>query len=141
MNAETNVQRLLANMEPELREGEYVFCSLPADAFEDLKAEPLGWFREAEGITLILEREMAERDGLSYQGIWRLITLQVHSSLEAVGFLAAVTAELAAAGVSVNAVSAYYHDHLFVPAEKRDLAVKLLGELMRSAGEQTSDER
>ena len=41
----------------------------------------------------------------------RLITLTVRSSLEAVGLLAAITARLADAGISVNAVSAFHHDH------------------------------
>ncbi|MGD8750970.1 MAG: ACT domain-containing protein [Anaerolineales bacterium] len=137
MDAETDLGKLLANMEPELQEGDYVFCSLSPDSFKDLKVEPLGWFRETEGITLILERELAARAGLKFQGLWRMITLQVHSSLEAVGFLAAVTAKLASAGVSVNPVSAYYHDHLFVPAEKGELALKLLGDLIGEAVEQT----
>ena len=52
-----------------------------------------------------------------------MITLTVHSSLEAVGFLAAITARLAAAGISVNAVSGFYHDHLFVPEHKADEAL------------------
>ena len=45
-----------------------------------------------------------------------MITLDVHSSLESVGFLAAVSARLAAAGIPCNAVSAFHHDHLFVPS-------------------------
>ena len=56
----------------------------------------------------------------------RLITLTVHSSLEAVGFLAAIAGRLAEAGISVNAVSAYYHDHLFVPEHRADEALRLL---------------
>ena len=62
-----------------------------------------------------------------------MISLNVNSSLEAVGFLTAVTEKLAAAGVSVNAVSAFHHDHLFIPAEKADLAISLLNDLAADA--------
>jgi hypothetical protein len=141
MGAETDLGKLLANMAPELQKGEYVFCSVSTDSFNDLKVELLGWFREAEGVALILEQDAADRVGLGYPSVWRMITLRVHSSLEAVGFLAAVTTKLAEAGLSVNPVSAYYHDHLFVPADKGELALKLLRELMREAGERASEER
>ena len=83
-------------------------------------------FREREGTTLVVRREEAESAGLSYQFASRLITLTVHSSLEAVGFLAAIAGRLAEAGISVNAVSAYYHDHLFVPEDRADEALRLL---------------
>jgi hypothetical protein len=33
---------------------------------------------------------------------------------------------LAAAGIGVNPVSAYFHDHLFVPAERADETLSLL---------------
>jgi hypothetical protein len=46
-----------------------------------------------------------------------------------VGFLAAITASLAEAGISVNAVSAFYHDHLFVPVERAEDAKLLLQRL------------
>ena len=55
-----------------------------------------------------------------------MITLTVHSALDAVGFLAAITARLAEAGISVNAVSAFHHDHLFVPVDRADEAMALL---------------
>lgn len=61
-----------------------------------------------------------------------MISLMAHSSLDAVGFLAAITAKLAAAGISVNPVSAFYHDHLFVPFDKAEMAMNLLSEF--SAG-------
>jgi hypothetical protein len=83
-------------------------------------------FREIEETTLILEQADADTLGLAYDGLWSMITLQVHSSLEAVGFIAAISAKLAEAGISTNVVSAYYHDHLFVPHIKEDEVLAIL---------------
>ena len=52
----------------------------------------------------------------------------MHSALEAVEFLTRVTAVLAEQGISVNAVSAFYHDYLFVPADRTDEALRVLNE-------------
>jgi hypothetical protein len=93
---------------------------------EQLDIQPVGWFREAEGITVIVDKIAAEQAGLSYTFVSRMITLTVHSSLEAIGFLAVITRKLAEAGISVNPVSAYYHDHLFVPSGKAEQAMQLL---------------
>jgi hypothetical protein len=60
-----------------------------------------------------------------------MITLSIHSDLEAVGFLAAITTALAAIDIPVNAVSAYYHDHTFVPYEHHDDALECLRCMMR----------
>lgn len=129
MSGETNLQSLLANMQPDLLEGEFVFCSVSPKAFDQLRIHPIGWFREAEGITLIIERSIADDEGLDYGFVSRMITLNIHSSLEAIGFLAAITRKLAGAGISVNTVSAYYHDHLFVPTDRASAAMLLLDEL------------
>ena len=133
MTAELELEKLLTEMSPELREGEYVFSSISREDLDDLRVEPIGWFREVEGISLILDRAAAQRLGLKQSSAYRMISLNVNSSLEAVGFLAAVTEKLAAAGVSVNAVSAFHHDHLFIPVEKADLAMSLLNDLAADA--------
>ncbi len=88
--------------------------------------DPICTFREREGITLIVRRADAERRGLPFTYPCRTITLNVHSSLYAVGLMAAITAMLARADVSVNPVSAYYHDHLFVRSEDAERALALL---------------
>jgi hypothetical protein len=129
MAGETDLGILLRSMRPLLRDGEYAFCTVDGDRVEVQQTRPLGWFCEAEGTTLILERDRAEALGLEHSAAMRCITLTVHSSLEAVGFLAAVSAALAAAGISVNAVSAFYHDHLFVPADRADESLRVLDEL------------
>ncbi len=128
MTGEIDLQKLLNSMEPVLREHEFVFCSVSPEVAAELTLEVVCRFHEAEGITLIVLRSEAERCGLSFSYPCKMITLNVNSSLEAVGFLAAITTKLAAAGISVNPVSAYYHDHLFVPAEKASQVMALLGE-------------
>ena len=131
MTGETDLKKLLAAMTPELLPGVHVFVTLAPGA--PVPANPLMLFREKEGTTLILRED--EADGLHASFRCRMITLNIHSSLEAVGFLAAITARLAAAGMGVNPVSAFYHDHLFVPADRAEEAMELLRQLAKdSAG-------
>ena len=50
----------------------------------------------------------------------------VHSNLEAVGFLARITEVLAAQGISVNVISAFYHDYLYINKDQAQEALNLL---------------
>ena len=133
MPGERHLATLLQNMKPEMHEGVFVFCSISGDQKIPATLTPVLIFREREGMTFVVRREDAESAGLPSQCPSRLITLTVHSSSEAVGFLAAVTGRLAEAGISVNAVSAYYHDHLFVPEHRADEALQHLLSMSRQA--------
>ena len=126
MPGETNLQKLLGSMSPELLPGVFVFATLPPGTPQPADIHPIMIFREREGDTLILLEDEARAAGLSSTFPSRIITLNVHSSLEAVGFLAAITARLAAAGMGVNPVSAYFHDHLFIPADRAGEAMTIL---------------
>jgi len=133
MTGETNIDRLIASMDPGLRPGIYVFATLPAGAPLPEGLNPVMQFREDEGTTLILERDEAAQAGLASVYPSRMITLRIHSSLAGIGFLARVTGHLARAGISVNPVSAYFHDHLFVTADRAEEAVALLRALAAGA--------
>lgn len=130
---ETNLERMLANLKPELAASPFVFCSLSDREYRAIELEPQGIFREQEGVTLILTQAQADDQGLPYEGIFACITLRVHSSLQAVGLMAAVSTRLAEAGISVNPVAGFYHDHLFVPWERRGEAMALLLKLQNSS--------
>ncbi|HEY9880561.1 MAG TPA: ACT domain-containing protein [Leptolyngbyaceae cyanobacterium] len=130
MVGETDLSELLRTMRPELKAEEFVFCTVPSDQLSKLAVRPVSLFYEQEGISLILSRPQADRQKISYQYPCRLITLEVHSSLDAIGFLATITQALAAWGISVNPVSAYYHDHLFVPADRAEDAMSCLHQLV-----------
>ena len=131
MPGETDLSILLRSMQPILREGEYVFCSIDYQESNYPKLNPVCLFYEDEGLTLILRRDRADSVALSYTSVFGMITLSIHSSLEAVGFLAAITGKLDEHGISVNPVSAYYHDHLFVPVSRVDEVLKLLQEFSK----------
>jgi uncharacterized protein len=129
MSGETDLKTLMVTMHPMQWEERYVFCSVSQEGYDALEIRPVGTFQEQEGISIIITQAQAREAGLTYDSTWACITLQVHSALSAVGFLAALTGRLAQAGISVNAVSAFYHDHLFVPWAKRETAIKILEEL------------
>lgn len=62
-----------------------------------------------------------------------MITCDVHSSLSAVGFLATIAARLTEVGISVNPVSGFFHDHLFVPEGREGEAMEALRGLAAEA--------
>ena len=127
---EKSLDRLIRSMNPVLRGGTYVFCTLPAGA--EVPAAAIAVFREEEATTLVIERADAEAHRLDarYAAAW--ITLTVHSDLAAVGFLAAITSALASAGISCNVFSAVYHDHLFVASADAEKALEILRTLQLS---------
>ncbi|KAF6784011.1 ribonuclease h family protein [Colletotrichum sojae] len=131
---ELSLSKLLATLTTVLHEPTYVFITLPDTAPLPPLPEIHMLFRETEGITLITTLDVAVAHGYEYQYECKKITLNVHSSLEAVGFMAAVATRLAKNGISVNPVSAYFHDHIFVPVGKEDVTVRLLEELAKENG-------
>ncbi len=109
------METLLECMSPELGDGEFVFCTFGGAQYGDhAELSPIAAMSESEGLTLVIPKETAEAKGLAYESVFRRITLNVHSSLDAVGFTAAFSAKLAEHGISANVIAGYYHDHIFV---------------------------
>jgi uncharacterized protein len=123
-----NLQHLLGSMQPLLSPMRYAFCTISRDvATPDVI--PVATVEEAEGKTLVVEFDEAVRVGLEPVGEWAMLTMQVHSSLEAVGFIAAIATTLAEKRISANVMSGFYHDHVFVQWSMRHDAVVALEEL------------
>ena len=89
--------------------------------------------RDAFEVTLLLEdddwRAMrhAARDA-KVEGGFRLVTLDIELPWNVVGFLARVTDILAAASVSVGALSAFSRDHLLIKQDDLGKALRVLGQ-------------
>ena len=130
MSGEKNLEKLLTLMQPKLLDGNFVFCTITdGDLSDILKLAPIASFQEEEGLSLLSSQQNADEANIKYDSVLKGITLSVHSSLEAVGFTAAVANKLARNGIPANVVAAYYHDHVFVPADKAQFALQLLTEL------------
>ena len=134
MTGEQDLPRLIRSMSPVLDPRSYVFCTIPRAKYgEYAHHKPIASMQEKEGLTLILRPETADDAGLSYDGVFLRITLHVHSSLHAVGLTAVVSTALANAHISANMIAGYFHDHIFVPAEKSEEALTILKRMSEHA--------
>jgi predicted N-acetyltransferase YhbS len=138
MTGEKDIRTLLASIHPVLREGEYVYVLWPHG--RPLAAGIEAAVREAEGLTVVLPRAEADRLELPYDFVAAWITLQVHSSLEAIGLTAAVGAALTDAKISCNVLAGFHHDHLLVPVADAERAIEVLHELSEDSSQRPAPE-
>lgn len=122
MQGETDLKLMLESLKPALDPRRFTFSTHPGMSMAEAAAlNPLAAIHETEGLTLIAENG----DGPRYA----MITLTVHSSLEAVGLTAAVSKVLAGEGISANMVAAFFHDHIFVSEKDAERAMTALQNL------------
>ena len=129
----TCLESLLVSLTTFLHPETFVFITVPPPQLPAPTLEIQMSFREAQGLTLITTRDSAVTHGLDFTFPCRMITLNVHSSLEVVGFIAVVTQKLRQIGVGVNPVSGFFHDHLFVPLGREQDVLDVLREIAADA--------
>lgn len=130
-SGEKNIGELLKTMTRKLNLGEYVFATV-RDLSQISREATICEFKEAEGTTIVIEKSKADELGFTYNYVAAWITLNVHSSLEAIGFTAAFSAALAKQHISCNVVAGYYHDHIFVDVKDATKAMEVLTSLSKS---------
>ncbi len=129
---EFDLLTLIVQMSPSLDDQIWAFVSVDDVSSEYLAEHALATFRETEGTTLIVPWERADEFDVCSEPMAR-ITLNIHSSLEAVGLTAAVSQALASEAISANMVAGFYHDHIFVPQTAGERAVACLTLLSAAA--------
>lgn len=118
----------MSALRPRLQDGVYAFvCVAPSTSQAGLGV--VASIQEAEGLTLVLPLERALERGFEVLWRGRWITLEVATDLAMVGLTARFAAALAGKGIACNVVAGAHHDHLFVPGERAEEAVQLLGAL------------
>jgi uncharacterized protein len=131
-SGETNLSKILKTLSPELNPGEYIFHSTNDLAQFDQK-DLIGLFKEKEGVTVIISRELADLKRIPYKFLASWITLNVHSALDAVGLTAAFSKALTKENISANVIAGYYHDHIFVARDDAEKAMRALNQLAENS--------
>jgi hypothetical protein len=127
-----DLDELLLQMEPVLDEKEYIFASFPGARYGDLASlGPVAAVQEKEGLSLVIERSVADAAQIPAEASFKRISLNVHCSLEAVGLTVAIAGVLSEHGVSANMIAGYFHDHVFVPSGTAREALQILKDLSR----------
>lgn len=131
-SGESDLLTLIAQMSPSLDDQIWAFVSVDEVSSQYVAEHTLATFRETEGTTLIVPWERADEFDVCSEPMAR-ITLNIHSSLEAVGLTAAVSQALASEAISANIVAGFYHDHIFVPHTASERALACLTLLSNAA--------
>ena len=121
---------LISSMNPVLNDGVYYFATLtknipPTDIIASIY--------EQEGLSVVVSEQTAKQHNLATQFKSAWITLNVHSDLSAIGLTATFAKALSDVGISCNVVADNHHDHIFVPFDKKELAIQTLLALQQSA--------
>ncbi|EEH07441.1 conserved hypothetical protein [Histoplasma capsulatum G186AR] len=139
LQGERDLGTLLASLDPILDPETFIFLTTkePMHNLPLQSLQPQMLFQESESLTIIVSsRNLDGALDFARQATFkcRMISLRVHSSLEAVGLIAAIAAKLKERGISSNVVSGFFHDHLFVPLGREDDTMQALRDLAREAG-------
>ena len=130
MSGEKHLGALLSALSPEMMDGEFVFCTFEKSQYGDHSyLDPIVVVKECEGLTLVIPKVKADEHEVVYESVFKGITLNVHSSLDAVGLTAAFASRLTECGISANVIAGYFHDHVFVQTELAEKAMTALCEL------------
>ncbi len=133
MAGERNLLMLLRDMEPHLFAGPYGYVVLPTGEVMPTGLVPFATIAEQEGLTVVAAADNLASAGMIAEPLWARISLTIHSDLSAIGLTAAFAEALTGQGISANVIAGFYHDHLFVPWDRREDALAALIALAEGA--------
>jgi hypothetical protein len=128
-----SLSEILSQLKAKILDQSFVFITIDAHSTIQLNATHIfATVREEEGLTLIVEKEYRNQYSSQAAVEFSCITLEVHSSLEAVGLTAVFSTALAKHNISCNVIAGYYHDHIFVEKTKAKKALEVITDLSRN---------
>ena len=121
----TDLAAMLASLSVQRRPGVFAYIAVQVPT-PGLIAAAHAMVKEGRLTTIVLPVAAAARAGQATDVQFAWLTLDVQSSLDAVGLTAVVSARLASIGIPCNVLAGYHHDHLLVPVDRVDDAITVL---------------
>tara|TARA_B100000214_G_scaffold63798_1_gene42005 strand:- start:11255 stop:11656 length:402 start_codon:yes stop_codon:yes gene_type:complete len=133
MSAKKDLQDILKAINPSLVDEFFIFMT-SKEPINNLvnSLNPIAMFIENEGSTLVITKEIADRNSIHYDAVFKCISLGVHSSLESSGLIAIISGELSKQDIPANVFAGYFHDHIFVPSNKAEKALEIISSIRSS---------
>ena len=123
MSGQQDIEEGLRDLSPRLDPTVYVFASGPWSLADVDPWCPVATVVEAEGLSVVIPHAVALRENIASSGPFRRITLEMQTSLEAVGITAVVSTCLARWGIAANVIAGAFHDHILVPSDRAEEAM------------------
>lgn len=127
MSGQTNLSKALNSLHVSCDEVQYGFATIKDNTI--LPKQIIGTFQEKEGLTVIAPIESFKQSEILFEGPYARLTIEVHTSLDLVGFTAVFASKLAENNISANVVAGYFHDHIFVQYSLKEKAIDVLNNL------------
>ncbi|GGZ96982.1 hypothetical protein DC083_04675 [Ignatzschineria ureiclastica] len=132
MSHRNSLQDVLQNIDPVLSSETYVYVGLADHSLlKVLGFDPLAFYKEAEGITLILRKEEADNNFLKYEGEYCKITLNVPFKPISTGLTAIISSALAKAGIGIKPVHTIYNSYVLINKPDAHIALEIITALQR----------
>ena len=127
MSEETSLQKILQQLNPSLSAETYVFVGVNNQSLlKVLGYDPLAFFKEPEGITLILRKTEADNNLLKYDKELCRITFNAPYHFECAGLNAIIASALAKAGIGVTPIKTLYKRSILVDKGDAHTALEIL---------------
>lgn len=127
MSLETSLQQILQQLNPSISTDTFVFVAINNQSLlKALGYDPIAFFKEPEGITLVLRKEEADNNMLAYDKELCRITFNAPYHFECAGFNAIIASALAKAGIGVTPLKTLYKRSLLVDKDDAHTALEIL---------------
>ena len=120
-SGERDLGTILATMEVVRRPGTFAYAQVTAGS--PAPAGAVAMIDEGATVAYVVEADSAAATA-TFRAAW--LTISVPTALDGVGLTAALSGALAAARIPANVLAGFVHDHVLVPADRADDAVRAL---------------
>lgn len=132
MSNPSSLQEVLQNLDPVISQHTYVYVGVTNQSLlKVLGYDPIAFYKENAGITLILRKEEADNNLLTYTHEYCKIDLNAPFHIDCTGLTAILSSSLAKAGVAIRPYQTAYSRSLFVKKDDAHTALEILISLQK----------